>query len=122
MPLYDHIAVSVANPLTQVTKQATKTSPGTVFSLFVTNANATIRYFQWHNLVAVPAAAAVPVESYPIPGGAANTPGSLLLDITHYTDGGAKFTTGIAWGISTTYATFTDSATASDHIVVVRYV
>ena len=108
--------------LTQVTKALVKGSAGNVFSILISNANATIRYFQLHNKATAPAATDVPIYSIPIPAGTANAPGIVILDDAFFTRGGYYFSTGIGWAISTTYATFTDSATASEHIALIHYI
>lgn len=109
-------------PLTQVTKANIKNIPGNVLSTYITNDNAAVRYFQLHNKATAPAAADVPVYSFKVPAGTANNPGVLILDNTFWTEAGKNFTLGIGWAISTTFGTFTDSATASEHIPVVHYV
>lgn len=104
-----------------VTKANIKATPGNVYSVACYNENAAVRYFQLHNKATAPAAGETPVFSYPVPAGSANNPGSIQFDSTwfgpsHY------FATGIGWAISTTEATFTDSATAAEHGARVRYV
>lgn len=115
-------APSVYNALTLVTKANVKATAGNVFSVHVTNDNAAVRYFQLHNKATAPAAAEVPVEVFKIPAGTANNPGVLSLDESHFARGGSHFTTGIGFAVSTTLATFTDSATASEHIVNIKYI
>lgn len=122
-PLYVSVglAPSIYTELTQVTKAVVKSSAGNVFSAFISNANAAIRFFQLHNKATAPAAADVPIYSFPVPAGTANAPGTLILDQPFFTVRGSNFATGIGWAISTTYATFTDSATASEHVAVIHY-
>lgn len=115
-------APSVYNALTLVTKANVKATTGNVFSVHVTNDNAAVRYFQLHNKATAPAAAEVPVEVFKIPAGTANNPGVLSLDESHFARGGSHFTTGIGFAISTTLGTFTDSATASEHLVNIKYI
>jgi len=112
---------SIDNQMTQVTKRNSKASLGNVLSSFVSNTNAAVRYFQIHNKASTPAGGDVPVISMPIPAGSATVPGVLLLLNNFYTPAGYHLSTGVSWAISTTYATFTDSATASEHIVVINY-
>lgn len=113
---------SLYAPLTQVTKANIKATAGNVFSILITSINASVRYFQLHNKATAPAAADVPLVSIPIPAGAAAQPTELILDSAFFTVNGEAFSTGIGWAVSTTFATFTDSATATDHIVVVHYI
>lgn len=107
--------------LTQVTKANIKGSAGVVKSIYISNINAAVRYFQLHNKATVPLATEVPLISVPIGAGTANNPQAMVLGTDFFNDAGVSFSTGIGWAISTTYGTFTDSATASDHIAVVNY-
>ena len=104
-----------------VTKANIKASAGNVYALRVINSNAAARYLQLHNKATAPAAADTAQVSYLIPGGTAAVPGVLLLETTFFAPS-EYFATGIGFAISTTAATFTDSATASEHDVAVRYV
>ena len=105
------------------TKFVAKASAGKIRALRVTNANAAVRYLQVHNVTAVPAGATVPTaHSYLIPAGTATNPGVLHLDQSFFGDGGASFATGITITISSTLGTFTDGATASEHLAHVHYV
>lgn len=104
------------------TKGVAKAFPGNVMSLDITNDNAAVRYFQLHNKATNPAATNVPVRSWKIPAGTANNPGRLTLTTTYFSEGGYYLSTGIGWAISTTLATFTDSATASEHNVDINFV
>lgn len=113
---------SVYTELTQVTKANIKASSGNVLSFDITNDNAAVRYFQLHNKATAPAAADVPIYSFKIPAGTATAPGRLTLGTNFFTEAGKNFGTGIGWAISTTYGTFTDSATASEHIANIHYV
>lgn len=107
--------------ITQVTKANIKASAGVVKSIFISNANAALRYFQLHNKATAPAGADVPLISVPIGAGTATNPQEMVLGTDFFNDAGVSFSTGIGWAISTTYATFTDSATASDHVALVNY-
>ncbi len=115
-------APSVYNALTLVTKAVVKASAGNVFSVHITNDNAAVRYFQLHNKATAPAAGEAPQEVFKIPAGTANNPGVLQLGEDDFARGGSHFTTGIGFAISTTLATFTDSATASESIVNIKYI
>ncbi len=121
------LAVSTYSPslyseLTQVTTANIKASAGNVFSIYITNANAAVRYFQLHNKATAPAGTNVPIYSFPVPAGTANNPGVLILDDSFFTKAGVNFATGIGWAISTTYATFTDSATNTEHITFIHWI
>lgn len=115
-------APSLYAPLTQVTKANIKATPGNVFSLRVTNDNAAVRYLQLHNKATAPAGTEAPLYTFKVPAGTANNPGVLQLDEGFFARGGAYFSTGIGWAISTTMATFTDSATASETLITVHYI
>jgi len=108
-------------PLVQVTKAVIKSSAGNLYSVYVTNDNAAVRFLQFHNKATAPAAGEAPLEVFKIPAGTANNPGVLILDEAFFARGGDHFTIGIGFAISTTMATFTDSATASEHIINVHY-
>lgn len=103
-----------------VTKANVKTTPGNVYSIRVTNANAAVRYFQLHNKATAPAAAETAQQYFLLPAGTAAQPSVLELG-TEWFMPSEYFTTGIGWAISTVAATFTDSATTTDHTVTVRY-
>lgn len=121
------IAASTYSPLlyseiTQVTKANIKSSPGNVLSFYISNVNAAVRYFQLHNKASAPAATEVPIYSFPIPAGTSTVPSVLELGSEFWTMAGKYFSTGIGWAISTTYATFTDSATNTEHVTFVHYI
>lgn len=100
------------------TKANVKAAAGNIVRVIFTNTNAAVRYGQIHNKATAPAGTDVPIISLPIPGGSVNSPGILSVDLPE----SQAFATGIGWAISTTVATFTDSATASDHSVHLWYV
>jgi hypothetical protein len=114
-------APSTYTEITQVTKANIKASAGNVVSIYISNINATLRYFQLHNKATPPAGGDVPVLSLPVGGGTPAFPIFFALGTDFFTDKGMSFAAGIGWAISTTYGTFTDSATASDHIAIVNY-
>ncbi|MGE0126680.1 MAG: hypothetical protein AB7U82_01150 [Blastocatellales bacterium] len=114
-------ALDTDNQMTQVTKRNSKAAAGNVFGFYVTNDNAAVRYFQIHNKASAPAATEVPVLSFKIPAGTANNPGELKIGRDILGEAGHYLSTGVSWAISTTYGTFTDSATASEHIVALKY-
>ena len=113
---------SLYSEITQVTKAAIKASAGNVLAIYCSNDNAAVRYFQLHNKATAPSATEVPIYSIKVPAGTANNPGVLTLGSEFFTAAGKYFTTGIGWAISTTYGTFTDSATNTEHIAYVHYV
>lgn len=103
-----------------VTKANIKNTPGNVYALRITNINAAVRYFQLHNKASAPVATEVPQLSFMIPAGTATAPAILEIDMSWFALY-ENFSLGIGWAISTTRGTFTDSATASEHGVDVRY-
>lgn len=104
------------------TKVSVKASAGNVFSVYVTNENAATRWFQLHRKATAPAATDVPYIALKIPAGTANNPGVLILDSNVLGPAGMYMTTGIGWAISTTQGTFTDSATAAEHTILLNYI
>jgi hypothetical protein len=98
----------------------TKSSPGRVYALRATNANAAVRYLQLHNLAAVPTGGEAPKLSFPIPAGSAAAPAVLPLGAEYFGNQGEQFSVGIVWAVSTTAATYT-AATAAEHTVSIRY-
>lgn len=114
--------MSTDNQMTQVTKRNSKNSAGNVFGFYVTNDNAAVRYFQIHNKASAPAGGDVPVLSFKIPAGTANNPGVLVIGRDVLGAGGHYLSTGVSWALSTTYGTFTDSATNTEHIVALKYI
>ncbi len=99
-----------------VTKKVVKATPGNVFSARVTNTNAALRFFQIHDTASAPVGTAVPLAFFPIPvSSGVMTVGSEFLG------NALACTTGVSWAISTTAATFTDSATANEHAVIIRF-
>lgn len=95
---------------------AVKTSAGRVQSFTCRNKNAvTDFYFQLFNSASAPSAAAVPSYSFMIPNDQ-----QLVIGTDFFTDSGISFSTGIAWGWSTTEDTFT-AATATDQTTHILY-
>lgn len=113
-------APSLYTNFAAATKANIKNAAGTVVAATITNANAAVRYFQIHNKASAPAGTDVPIFSFPVPAGTAAAPGSLILTADLFND--YFLATGVGWAISTTVATFTDSATAGDHVTHVEYV
>ena len=104
-----------------VTKANIKATPGRVWAVRITNANAALRYVQIHNKATIPLATEVPLMYFPIPAGTAGAPGSIQIDQNLVGPEGIKCLAGIGWAVSTTAGTFTDAATAAEHLVAVFY-
>ena len=107
--VYNYIAAAV-------TKATIKASAGNVYSIRVVNRNGSARWFQLHNKATDPAAAEAPQSSFYVPGN------SVMELTTSFFAPSERFSTGIGWAWSTVAGTFTDSATASEHDVLARYV
>lgn len=112
---------NLQQPITQVTKKLVNAGSTNIHSITATNTNAAIRYLQLHNKATAPAGGDVPVLSFPIPAGTATDPGVVTFTEDDFGREGLNFALGLGWAISTTLATFTDSATSTDHIVVVTH-
>lgn len=105
-------------PVTSVVTAAViKATPGNVFHIFATNANAAVRYLQLHNKATIPLATEVPLQSWIIPAGTALAPGYVEITSKY----ALAFSTGIGFAISSTQGTFTDAATAGEHTKLVEY-
>lgn len=113
---------SVNNSFGTATKAAAKASTGNLFSVYCSNINAAVRYLQIHNKATAPAGTDVPVSSFLIPAGTATAPATIVLDASYFGTNGKYLSTGVSWAISTTNATFTDSATASEHNLEINYI
>jgi hypothetical protein len=90
-----------------------KASPGVVKSASATNRNAAIRYLQIFNKTTAPVLNDVPIVQWQVSG-------TTIIGTDFFTEGGMNFTTGIAWGMSTTNGTYT-AGTAADHDVYIGY-
>ncbi len=104
-----------------ITKKFIKSSAGNVYSLTFKSTSSSLRYLQLHNKASDPAAAEAPLFSFPVPAGTPTQPAILTLDKDFFAPSG-YFSLGIGWAVSTTEATFTDAATASEHSIQVNYV
>lgn len=93
-----------------------KASAGNVFSVSAYNTNAAARFIQLHNTATVPAGAAVPLVSHLVPAGT-----EVILGEDFFSAAGLNFTTGIAFAMSTTLATYT-AATAGEGFVELHYI
>lgn len=96
-----------------------KASPAIVVAAAVSNTNAALRYFQLFNSATAIAGGAVPVMSFPIAAGSATVPGARTIDQPFFSN--YVFNVGLAWGISTTAATYT-AATPADHTLNLIYI
>ncbi len=112
--------VSAAVAFGTVAAANLKAIPGIFFGVYATNQNAALRYFQIFNSSGTPAANAVPIWSFPIPAGSGTNPGVLQLPNLFFGMNGFYLNTGVAWGVSTTRATFT-AATPTDHDINIQY-
>jgi hypothetical protein len=92
-----------------------KASAGVVSSIKCRNTTAAPRYFQLHNTATTPSAAAVPYWHCLVPAGT-----EVIVGEDHFSEMGLAFSTGIAFAISTTSATYT-AATATDQESYVLY-
>ncbi len=84
-----------------------KASPGNLFSLQAVNRSSVVTYVQLFNSASAPAGGAGAFAQFMIP-----PLGEIIVDAGFFTVNGIHFSTGIAWGISTTNGTYT-AATAS---------
>lgn len=96
-----------------VTTANIKASTGNVFSISIINTNAAARYFQLFNSTS---STATVVYCWTIPAG-----GALIVGNDFFTNAGINFSTGITWGVSTTFLTYT-AATAAEHVTAVNYI
>lgn len=99
------------------TKANQKASAGMIQSIRASNANAAVRYLQLHNKASAPAAGETAIFSFVIPAGTALAPGITMVDDGFFCLNGYYLSLGVSWAISTTSGTFTDSATAAEHII-----
>lgn len=103
-----------------VTKKSVRAGGTVVAAVLATNTNAALRWLLVHNKATIPTGGDVPHMAFPIPGGSAANPGICAIGDDWFTDD-EVLGTGLGWSISTTPGSFTDSATASDHTVHMRY-
>lgn len=101
------------------TAYSVKGTPGNLYAVRVTNANAAVRYLQAHNKATAPAGGDVPVTQWAIPAGTAAAPGSITLDSAYFRDS-MFFSVGVALAVSTASASYT-AATNGDHSIEARY-
>ena len=89
-----------------------KATPGKLYGLVATNANSSTRFIQLFNKITAPINGDVPLRSYPVYGNY----GSLMIDGNLWGLAGLNFSTGIAWGMSSTPLTHTAISAATDVI------
>lgn len=92
-----------------------KASAGNVFSAYCHNLNAAARYLQLHNKASAPANPDVPLLTFLVPAQSA-----IVIGEEFFGQSGVNFSTGIAYGFSTTELTYTAGA-AADQTAHVRY-
>lgn len=85
-----------------------------VDSVLVLNLNTAARYFQLFDLGAPPTTGTAPLHSFMIPGMRDSTPSQVCMDAAYFTATPYVFMNGIAWGFSTSGATFQPASLASD--------
>lgn len=92
-------------------------NPAYLVRVVFINRNAAVRFGNIHNKNTLPVATNVPALSLPIPGGTANNPGVLSIEL-----GETWFlNVGLGWSISTVEGIFTDAATVTEHTVHLWY-
>lgn len=92
-----------------------KASAGTLFGFICNNRNVSERFIQFHNTATTPSGGATPLLTFSVPG---NSQIGIGQDI--FKKEGVNFSTGIAFGFSTTQSTYT-AGTASDQFTTVFY-
>lgn len=90
-----------------------KVTAGNVFALTCYNANASARYLQLHNSATVSSGA--PLYSFLVPPAS-----QIIVGTDFFTNEGANFSTGIAFGFSTARDTYT-AGTNTDQTTVIHY-
>lgn len=91
-----------------------------LLSFTCANANAAVRYIQFHDTTTTPGAGAVPVLSFPVPPAVGGVPGIIGIGTDILSTNGVWFTLGIAFAFSTTAGTYTAGA-AGDQQTYVEY-
>lgn len=93
-----------------------KSSSGSLFGIVATNANASTRFLQLFNKATGPVTNDVPMLVYPVYGNY----GNLMIDGNLWGYSGVGFSTGISWGFSTTWLTYT-AGVGSECVFEARY-
>lgn len=91
-----------------------KATPGNVRSLYCHNIGGTAAYIQLHNSATTSSGA--PLYTFLVPAG-----GTTFVESTFFGENGAYFSTGIAFGFSTTEATYT-AGNAANQITQIMYI
>ena len=104
-----------------ISSATVKNTGGSIYSFFVTNNNASARFFQFFNTTSIPAAGSVPAFTYTLPPGTVNSPTEVVLGTDFFGPNGIAFTTGISFGLSTSQTSFLPTSTPTDHVVQVNY-
>lgn len=99
------------------TKAFQKATPGMLYGIRCSNANAATRYLQIHNKASAPAAGETAIFNFTLPAGTALSPSVTTIGSEFLGANGYFLSLGVSWAISTTAGTFTDAATAAEHIV-----
>jgi hypothetical protein len=89
------------------TGSISKASAGRLYEAIATNALGTTSYFQLFNQTGLPTNGIIPVMSFPVAASAT---------ISISPRNGRYFSTGIVWGWSTNYSTFTGSSAGSAQV------
>ena len=116
--MFKPVASSVYSPtsgqnLGAATAISVKATPGNLYFVTVTNANAAVRWLQVHNKTSAPTAGNTALASFLVPAGTATAPGILTLGLNEFAPS-MYCSSGVALGVSTVAATYT-AATAADH-------
>lgn len=94
-----------------------KSGAGCLYSAYLHNANAAVRYLQFFDTVTLPTSTStVPLISVAIPATA-----GVIVGVDLFTSFGWRFTTGLVWAYSTTRDVYT-AATASEQQTLVFYI
>lgn len=104
-----------------VTSANIKTGAGSVYAVYFTNTNPAVRFLQLHNVAGPPTAGGTASLFFLVPAGSDTAPAVLRLDSAFFAPS-EYFSAGIAWAVSTVAARFVNSALATDHTVMIRYV
>jgi hypothetical protein len=96
--------------------------PGAVYSVYSTNKNGLARFFMIFNQTTIPNVGQAPSVSFLLPAGTGSAPTEVILGTDFFGQNGIAFTSGIAWGISTSETSFQPTQTPQDHSVQVNYV
>ena len=102
-----------------------KATTGNVLSLSITStdAPATATWLQLHNTATTPAAAATAIYSFPVAAGTTTAVATTLIGTDYFTESGSNFSTGIAWALSTTRATYTAvAANSASYGIQINYI